>query len=99
MVLAVFLLGVALFATVAPLQIQVMAQASDAPVLSFAFNIAAFNLGNAAGAYAGSLALDHGVALRNLPRVGVAVSLSGLALTLLTRAARRPNPLGVRETG
>jgi len=88
MVAAVFLFGVALFATVAPLQMQVMAQASDAPVLSSAFNIAAFNLGNAAGAYAGSLALDHGVALRNLPWVGAAISVAGLALTLLTRAPR-----------
>jgi DHA1 family inner membrane transport protein len=88
MVAAVFLFGVALFATVAPLQMQVMAQAADAPVLSSAFNIAAFNLGNAAGAYAGSLALEQGLALRSLPWVGVAISLCGLALALLPRSAR-----------
>jgi DHA1 family inner membrane transport protein len=88
MVAAVFLFGVALFATVAPLQMQVMAQAADAPVLSSAFNIAAFNLGNAAGAYAGSLALEQGLALRSLPWVGVAISLCGLALALLPRSTR-----------
>ncbi len=57
MVGAVFLFGFALFATVAPLQMQAMAQAADAPILSSAFNIAAFNLGNAGGAWAGGWAL------------------------------------------
>jgi DHA1 family inner membrane transport protein len=89
MVVAVFLFGVALFATLAPLQMQVMAQAAEAPVLSSAFNIGAFNLGNAAGAYAGSLALEQGLALRTLPWVGVAISRCGLALALLPRSARR----------
>ena len=87
---AVFLFGAALFATVAPLQMQVMAQAADAPVLASAFNIAAFNLGNAAGAWAGGAALERGVALRDLPWIGVAISLAGLALALLPAA--RPAP-------
>ena len=88
MVIAVFLFGIALFATVAPLQMQVMAQAADAPVLSSAFNIGAFNLGNAAGAFAGSLTLGQGVALRNLPWVGVAISLCGLTLAVARRPGR-----------
>jgi hypothetical protein len=93
--------GAALFATVAPLQMQVMAQAEDAPVLASAFNIAAFNLGNAIGAWAGAaarrrtarLAMDRCRHLRCRPDAGVAArairaSAPGFAPIRLTIAAR-----------
>src|SRR5690606_12308220 len=54
MVLAVALLGVAAFATVPPLQLRVLRHAAGAGQnLASSFNIAAFNLGNAAGAWLG----------------------------------------------
>ena len=53
-------LGFAAFATVAPLQLWVMFTAKGAgESLASSFNIAAFNLGNAIGAWAGGVALDH----------------------------------------
>lgn len=54
---SIFAWGVATFALVPPLQMRVMATASDAPNLASSINIGAFNLGNALGA--GSEAADR----------------------------------------
>ena len=57
--LGVAALGFAAFATVAPLQLWVMSNAKGAgESLASSFNIAAFNLGNAIGAWAGGITLD-----------------------------------------
>ena len=47
------LLGIAAFATVAPLQLRVLQKATGGRVLASSFNIAAFNLGNATRRLAG----------------------------------------------
>ncbi|HYG46164.1 MAG TPA: MFS transporter, partial [Bordetella sp.] len=47
-----------------------------------AFNIAAFNLGNAAGAWLGGLTIDHGPGLAATPLVAAAVTASGLVVAL-----------------
>ncbi|MGB3460409.1 MAG: MFS transporter, partial [Rhodanobacter lindaniclasticus] len=64
MVLFIGLLGLATFATVAPLQLWVLRKAADAPSLASSLNIGAFNLANALGAWLGSatLARGHGLA-------------------------------------
>lgn len=91
MIVLVFLFGAVMFATIAPLQMNVMTYAKDAPVLSSAFNIAAFNLGNAAGAWAGGWAIDHGIGLGGLPWVAVLISITGLLLSFTVRStAARP---------
>ena len=60
-VIFVCLLGAAGFATVAPLQMSVLSRAEGASQsLASSFNIAAFNLGNAIGAWAGGAVIDHG---------------------------------------
>lgn len=56
----VALLGVTGFATVPPLQMRALENAAEAPTLAAALNIAAFNLGNALGAWAGGVAIDVG---------------------------------------
>jgi DHA1 family inner membrane transport protein len=56
----IFLLGFAVFGTVPALQMQIMAAAEGAPNLASALNIAAFNLGNAAGAWLGGLLISAG---------------------------------------
>ncbi|CAB3756394.1 Inner membrane transport protein YdhP [Paraburkholderia solisilvae] len=85
MVVLIFLFGAAMFATIAPLQMNVMTYAKDAPVLASAFNIAAFNLGNAGGAWLGGVAIDHGVGLSSLPWVAAIVSVAGLLLSFTVR--------------
>jgi len=90
-VATVALLGAAAFATVPPLQMRVLEKAGDAPNLASAFNIAAFNLGNAAGAWLGGLTIDHGPGLAATPLVAAAVTASGLAIALYSwRLDRRP---------
>jgi len=67
-VIAVGLLGAAGFATVAPLQMWVLSKAEGAgQSLASSFNIAAFNLGNAIGAWAGGVVIDHGPGLNTVP--------------------------------
>ncbi|MBO9353234.1 MFS transporter [Bordetella petrii] len=92
-VATVAILGAAAFATVPPLQMRVLEKAGDAPNLASAFNIAAFNLGNAAGAWLGGLTIDHGPGLAATPLVAAAVTASGLAVALyswrLDRGATR----------
>ncbi|MDG0023401.1 MFS transporter [Trinickia sp. Y13] len=91
----VFVWGIAAFATVPPLQMRVVEKARHAPHLASTLNIGAFNVGNAAGAWLGGLALTHGAKLDALPWVAVAVTVAALAVTLLAgyldaRDARAP---------
>jgi MFS transporter, DHA1 family, inner membrane transport protein len=75
------LLGAAAFATVAPLQLRVLESAGPSGrTLASSLNIAAFNLGNALGAWAGGLIIDHGAGLTALPLVAAMISSAGLGL-------------------
>jgi Arabinose efflux permease len=77
----VALLGFTGFATVPPLQMRALENAAEAPTLASALNIAAFNLGNALGAWAGGVALDNG-GLLSTAWVAVGISLAGTALAI-----------------
>ncbi|MCU7729665.1 MFS transporter [Actinoplanes sp. KI2] len=86
-----FLLGVVGFATVPGLQMRVIAEAGGATTLAAAVNIAAFNLGNAVGAYLGGVVIDArlGYAAPNL--AGAALAAGGLILCAvgIQRGTRR----------
>jgi len=89
-VLFVALLGVAAFATVAPMQLRVLEQAAGAGQnLASSLNIAAFNLGNALGAWVGGLTVQSSLGLQSLGWVAAAITLAGLAIALWSRAADR----------
>ena len=91
-VIAAFLLGAAAFATVAPLQMRVLSQAGGAGQgLASSLNIAAFNLGNAFGAWLGGAVIDHGPGLAAVPLVAAAVPLSALALAAFGLRLERRN--------
>ncbi|GAA3851661.1 MFS transporter [Saccharothrix violaceirubra] len=79
-VITIALFGVAGFATVAPLQARVLGQAEGAPALASAANIAAFNLGNAAGAWLGGVAIDAGFGWTAPNWVGAALAACALVL-------------------
>lgn len=80
-VIAVGLLGATGFATVAPLQMWVLSKAEGAgQSLASSFNIAAFNLGNALGAWVGGVVIEQGPGLEALPIVAAAFPLIGLAI-------------------
>ena len=88
-----FLLGAAAFATVAPLQLRVLeAAGTEGRTLASSLNIAAFNLGNALGAWAGGLTIDHGPGLAALPLVAAAITAAGLLLALWSLRLDRQVP-------
>jgi MFS transporter, DHA1 family, inner membrane transport protein len=92
-VIAAFLLGAAAFATVAPLQMRVLSQAGGAGQgLASSLNIAAFNLGNAFGAWLGGAVIAHGPGLAAVPLVGALVPLSALALAVFSLSLERRAP-------
>jgi len=87
------LLGAAGFATVAPLQMWVMEKAQGAgQSLASSFNIAAFNLGNALGAWLGGVVIDQGPGLGAVPWVAALVPLAGLAVAALSLRLDRRGP-------
>jgi DHA1 family inner membrane transport protein len=97
-VIFVGLLGVAAFATVAPLQLWVLQKAEGAQNLASSLNIGAFNLGNALGAWLGGFVIEHGPGLTALGANAAAVTVGGLAVAIFAlarekRGMRRPTPM------
>jgi DHA1 family inner membrane transport protein len=91
--LFVGLLGVAAFSTVAPLQLRVLEKAAGAGQnLASSLNIAAFNLGNALGAWVGGAVIERGPGLGALGWVAALLTLAGLAIALWSRALERREP-------
>ncbi|MGW6929517.1 MFS transporter [Lentzea sp. NPDC054927] len=82
--ITIALLGVAGFATVPPLQMRVMQAAEGAPALASAANIAAFNLGNAAGAWLGGLAIGKGLGYTAPNWIGALLVVGGLAVAVVS---------------
>ncbi|CDZ73117.1 Inner membrane transport protein YdhP [Neorhizobium galegae bv. orientalis] len=82
-VIAIGLFGAAAFATVSPLQMWVLQKAEGAGQgLASSFNIAAFNLGNAIGAWLGGAVIDHGPGLGSVTLIAGLVPLAALAVAL-----------------
>lgn len=74
----VFLWAIASFAAVPALQTRVVDEAKEAPNLASSLNIAAFNLGNAAGAFLGGIVIDQGFSLRAVPFAAAIVAFVAL---------------------
>lgn len=90
----VALLGATGFATVAPLQMWVLSKAEGAgQSLASSVNIGAFNLGNAIGAWAGGMVIDHGPGLAMVPLVAALFPVVAIAPALIAvRASRQVAP-------
>ena len=94
-VVIIGLLGASAFATVAPLQMWVIEQSRGAgQSLASSFNIAAFNLGNAIGAWIGGVVIDHGPGLEG---VTWAAALLPIAAFLVALWALRTTPAAPRK--
>jgi DHA1 family inner membrane transport protein len=90
MTIFVALLGAASFATVPPLQMWVLEKSNGAgQSLASSFNIGAFNLGNALGAWLGGVVIDHGPGLTALPWVAALLPLTAAALAFKGLRASR----------
>ncbi|WII73919.1 MFS transporter [Bdellovibrio sp. 22V] len=89
-VVLVALLGFTGFATVPPLQMRALDVAQEAPTLASALNIAAFNVGNALGAWVGGLVLDHGGGLNAIPWAAGLITVASVVIAVAE--AKRPCP-------
>ncbi|MEV6619859.1 MFS transporter [Amycolatopsis sp. NPDC051106] len=90
--ITIALFGAAGFATVPPLQARVMAKAEGAPALASAANIAAFNLGNAGGAWLGGQAIGAGLGYTAPNWIGAVLAAAGLAVALVSGMLDRKTP-------
>ncbi|GES45990.1 MFS transporter [Rhizobium dioscoreae] len=83
-IVMVALLGAAAFSTVAPLQMWVMQKAKGAGEnLASSLNIAAFNVGNALGAWLGGTTVAHGLGFTSLPFVAAGIPAIALVVVLI----------------
>ncbi|MEE2061976.1 MFS transporter [Rhodococcus artemisiae] len=89
--ISLFLMGAFGFATVPGLQMRIMNYASAAPTMASGANIAAFNLGNALGAWLGGIAIAAGLGFTSPIWVGAAVTVSGLIVLVIASAMDRPD--------
>jgi DHA1 family inner membrane transport protein len=88
-VIALVLMGAAGFATVPALQLRVLTYAEHAPTLASGANIAAFNVGNAIGAWLGGLTIAAGLGYTSPLWVGAAMTVGALIVVALAAGAAR----------
>ncbi len=89
--ITLFLWAAAAFAAVPALQINVVTYGKKAPNLVSTLNIAAFNVGNAIGAWVGGVVIAQGLGLTSVPLAAAGIALLGLVLCLVTFSrAKRP---------
>ncbi|MET9065166.1 MFS transporter [Streptosporangium sandarakinum] len=91
-VVSLLLMGTAGLATAPGLQLRTMKYAQDAPTLASGANIAAFNIGNALGAWLGGLAIAAGYGFVSPLWVGAGVTVAGLAVLVAGSVRHRRVP-------
>ncbi|WP_321887058.1 MFS transporter [Paraburkholderia bannensis] len=87
-IVSLLLMGSIGLATAPGLMLRIMNFASDAPTMASGTNIAAFNIGNALGAWLGGMALQAGFGYVSPLWAGAALSFVGLLILLASSLAR-----------
>lgn len=87
-IITIFFWGVASFGVMPGLQVRIMSLAQAAPALASTSSHSAGNLGNAAGAFIGGLAITH-LGLASLPWIGSLLVSLALILGAISYAAER----------
>lgn len=82
-IVSLLLMGMVGLASAPGLQLRMMSFAADAPTMASGANIAAFNIGNALGAWLGGLALGAGLGYISPLWVGAGVTVVGLIVLLV----------------
>jgi DHA1 family inner membrane transport protein len=88
-VVSLFLMGAFGFATVPGLQLRIMGHAAGAPTMASAANIAAFNVGNALGAWVGGLTIGAGLGYLSPLWAGAGITLVALVALLVATGIER----------
>ncbi|MCS7483176.1 MFS transporter [Umezawaea endophytica] len=84
-----FLIGFTTTVLASALQMRLMDASPDAPSLASSSNHSALNMANGAGAWLGGLAIAAGWGYQSTAWVGVALTLAGLAIAVLSVAVER----------
>ncbi|RLP73335.1 MFS transporter [Mycetocola tolaasinivorans] len=87
-IVALLLMGGFGFGTVPPLQMRIMSHAEAAPTLASGANVAAFNIGNALGAWLGGLTIAAGLGYTSPLWVGAAMTLGALLVLMVAGRLR-----------
>ncbi|MFF5225009.1 MFS transporter [Dactylosporangium sp. NPDC000521] len=99
-IISLALMGAFGFATVPGLQMRIMQYAGQAPTLASGANIAAFNVGNALGAWIGGVTITAGLGYTSTLWAGAALSFAGLLVLLAAgHAVRRGKSQDARRAG
>ena len=95
-IVALFFMGAFGFATVPGLQMRVMNYAAQAPTMASGANIAAFNVGNALGAWLGGITIAAGLGYTSPIWAGAVITLLGLGVMAVAAAgAKRRTAAGL----
>ncbi|EME16807.1 MFS transporter [Rhodococcus qingshengii] len=89
-VISLFFMGAFGFATVPGLQMRIMNYASAARTMASGANIAAFNVGNALGAWLGGITIAAGLGFTSPIWMGAAVTVAGLLVLIVAAKIDRP---------
>ncbi|MBO9647528.1 MAG: MFS transporter [Variovorax sp.] len=90
LMIGLFLVGGTMMVAIPTIQVRLTQAAPDAPTLMGAMNLAALNVANAIGAWAGGQTIAHGLGLLSAVWAGFALTLAGLVLFLLV-SRKRPS--------
>jgi DHA1 family inner membrane transport protein len=97
--IGLFIWAAIAFGGVSALQIKAVYLGKDAPNLISTLNIAAFNGGNALGAWVGGMVIAYGPGLRGILPAAAGISLVAFALTLVSALPpRRPLKISTQTT-
>lgn len=92
LMVGLFAVGATMMAAIPTIQVRLTQTAPDAPTLMGAMNLAALNVANAIGAWAGGQAIAQGHGLLSAAWAGFALTLAGLVLFL--HLSRKPATAG-----
>lgn len=84
-----FMIGAATFTLVGPIQMLMIKSAKGAEMLGAAATQAAFNTGNALGAYLGGIPITLGFSFASPILVGIIMACAGIGLTIYFRKIQR----------
>ncbi|MCQ4117681.1 MFS transporter [Rhodococcus tibetensis] len=96
-IVALFLMGAFGFATVPGLQMRIMNYAKEAPTMASGANIAAFNVGNALGAWLGGITIAAGLGFTSPIWMGAALTGGALVVLVLATVLDRRAPVRDEE--
>lgn len=97
-IIALFFMGGFGFATVPAMQMRIMSHSKEAQTLGSGANIAAFNVGNAIGAWIGGLTIAAGLGYSSPLWAGSLVTVAGLIVFLIAGFARGGELGGTSKT-